>query len=170
MGWYEDLFGGLGGDPEKSHQENLEQHYLEEEQKSLDKRKERLGGDGGDDDADVWARGWLKALAGVGVTVVAAPLIYEAYRSSLRGKRAKEASLVTEGLESASARAVTLAAACLPAFGLPIAYITVQALEKEGYITEGLGNAVQTMLAAGAVAPALGGLGNLMASAVRKGK
>jgi hypothetical protein len=107
---------------------------------------------------DVWAAGWLRVMFGIPVAILGAPIAYKAITSGYKGKRAQKASEVGESLENASTRAVTLASAYLPAFGLPVAYITVQAMEKKGYITKGLGDAVQSLIAAGAVAPAIGGV------------
>jgi hypothetical protein len=114
------------------------------------------------DDKDVWASRWLLGLAVVGIGVTCAPVAYKAFLRPRRGKRSKEASDIGESLDFASSRATTLLAALLPAAGLPIAYITVQALEKKNIITSGLGNAVQSLIAAGAVAPAIGGIGDLV--------
>ena len=94
--------------------------------------------------------------------MVAAPLLYKAYTSRLRGKKAKRAAVLGAEVETASNRAVMVAASLLPALGLPIAYIGIQELEARGTISKGLGDSVQALIAAGAVAPAIGGITGLI--------
>ena len=100
--------------------------------------------------------------------IAAAPTLYKALRKT-RGKgsrRGKRDAEVSDSLEGASHRATTILAALAPAIGLPLAYITVQQLENANVITKGLGDGVQTMIAAGAVAPAIGGVASLIGKAV----
>jgi len=94
--------------------------------------------------------------------VALAPFIYKAYSSRLRGKRAKRASELGEAIESSANRATAVLAALIPAVGIPIAYIGVQELEARGVISKGLGDAVQGLMAAGVVAPAVGAVGSFM--------
>lgn len=105
---------------------------------------------------------WLGGLAATGITLAAAPTLYRAFTKPRKGKKAKDRDAMAQSLDDASMRATTLAAAMLPAAGLPIAYITVQALEAKGVLSKALGDAVQTLIAAGAVAPAIGGMGDLL--------
>ena len=109
---------------------------------------------------------WLYGLAGAGLAIAAAPVVYSAYRASLRGKKARKAVDIGPSLEYASNRATTILAAMAPAIGMPIAYITIQALEDKGIIEKGLGDAVQTMIAAGVAAPAIGGALGLAAKVI----
>ena len=106
----------------------------------------------------------LGATAAVLGGVALAPFVYRAYSRPRRGKRAKQAQELALAVDDASNRAVTLLAALLPAVGLPIAYLGVQELEARGVISKGLGDSVQTLIAAGAVAPAIGGVASLAAS------
>ena len=105
---------------------------------------------------------FLLGTAAVLGGIAAAPLLYKAYTSRSRGKKAKRAAEIGQEVETASNRAVMLAASLMPAIGLPVAYLGIQELEARGVISKGLGDSVQTLIAAGAVAPAIGGITGLI--------
>ena len=105
----------------------------------------------------------LTATAAVLGGVALAPFVYRAYSRPRRGKRSKDHDRMALAVDDASNRAVTLLAALLPAVGLPIAYLGIQELETRGVISKGLGDSVQGLIAAGAVAPAIGGIASIAA-------
>ena len=101
-------------------------------------------------------------LTGIILTVAAAaPVGYALYNARKRPKK-RVKDLSQDGtylaLEGASNRATSLLAGLLPAFALPIAYIGVEELEQKHIITGALGDRVQTLMAAGVVAPAVGNI------------
>jgi hypothetical protein len=57
-----------------------------------------------------------------------------------------------------------------PAVAAGITYITVQKLEDAEYITKGLGDGIQTLMAVAAAGPAIAGIGQIATSAFKKGK
>lgn len=122
-----------------------------------------LGGGGDEKDRIAVADRWFTTLAVGGLGIASAPVLYKAFATPKKGKRRKDHDSMVESIDDASRRATTLLAALLPAIGLPIAYISVQALEEKKVIDKSLGDAVQTLIAAGAAAPAIGGVASLMA-------
>ena len=123
----------------------------------------------GDDKAV--APGFLSLCMALGIAATAAPVVYIAYKGRKRGKKARTANEATYlALEGASNRATSLLAGLAPAFAVPIAYIGVQELENKGIITKDLGNAVQGLMTAGVVAPAIGNIIGSVVGLATKGK
>ena len=96
--------------------------------------------------------------------IVGAPVIYRAAMGYRRGKKKKVNENMALALEGSSARATALLAALGPAIGFPMAYMTVQCLEARGVISKGLGDSMQTLMAAAATGQAASGVGGLISS------
>ena len=114
--------------------------------------------------------GFLTLCMALGVAATAAPVVYIAYKGRKRGKKGKANEATYLALEGASNRATSLLAGLAPAFAVPIAYIGVQELENKGIITKDLGNAVQGLMTAGVVAPAIGNIIGSVVGLATKGK
>ena len=122
----------------------------------------------GQGDSKAVTPGFLTICAALGLVATSAPALYIAYKGRKRGKKARTANEATYlALEGASNRATSLLAGLAPAFAVPIAYIGVQELENKGVITKSLGDAVQGLMTAGVVAPAIG---NIIGSVIGGGK
>ena len=125
----------------------------------------------GQGDSKAVIPGFLALCAAIGVTATAAPAIYIALKGRKRGKKGKANEATYLALEGASNRVTSLLAGLAPAFAMPIAYIGVQELENKGIITKDLGNAVQSLMVAGVVAPAIGNvIGSVVGSLAKGGK
>jgi len=110
----------------------------------------------GQGDTKAVVPGFLSICMALGIAATSAPVIYIAYKGRKRGKKGKANEATYLALEGASNRATSLLAGLAPAFAMPIAYIGVQELENKGVITKDLGDAVQGLMVAGVVAPAIG--------------
>ena len=113
----------------------------------------------------------LKTAIALGA-ISAAPAIYALYNQR-RTKKHRVKDITEDGmflaLEGASNRATSLIAGILPAFALPIAYIGVEELEERAIISGPLGDDVQTLMAAGVIAPAVGNvIGSVVSAATRR--
>jgi hypothetical protein len=105
------------------------------------------------------------------LSLAAAPAVYAL---SLRKKKKLKAGEERLGvaMENASSALGTLTVTALaaPAVAAGITYITVQKLEDAEYITKGLGDGIQTLMAVAAAGPAIAGIGQIATSAFKKGK
>ena len=124
----------------------------------------------GQNDTKAVKPGFLSICMALGIAATAAPVIYIAYKGRKRGKKGKANEATYLALEGASNRATSLLAGLAPAFAVPIAYIGVQELENKGIITKDLGNAVQGLMTAGVVAPAIGNIIGSVVGLATKGK
>ena len=120
-----------------------------------------LGGGGGASDKSKAKMFLLAEFAGI-AAIAAAPVLYRAYKGQKGLKNAKkqaQADKIASSLDASSERMLGLLGKLGPYAAIPAAYITVQALEDAEYITRGVGNAVQTIMA-GSVGTDL--LGNIV--------
>ena len=114
------------------------------------------------------ARNFLFAELAILTGLVAAPAVYMAASGKRRGKkRTKREERMVGELSNSSTRAAAELSAFGPAFAIPATYITIQKLEDAGYITKGLGDGVQALLAASATAGLVGGISSLLTTAVK---
>jgi len=124
-------------------------------------------GDAPDTTGDVVAaKKFLMIEAAILGGIVAAPFVYRAALGSRKGKRAKADDKLLAELDMSSNRATTLLAALGPAVVFPLTYITVQKMEGAQIISKGLGDAVQSLMTAMAVAPVAGAAVNLVSKAI----
>ena len=102
-------------------------------------------------------------LAAPFLLVPAVPAAYALYKGRKRPSKRRTAESeerIGVALENASNASSTLIQTALaaPVVAAAYTYIAVQKAETGKLISKGLGDAVQTLLAAGAVAPAIGGI------------
>jgi len=114
------------------------------------------------------AKKFLYTEAAILGGICAAPALYRYATARSKGKRAKRDALMALELDNASNRAVTLLAALGPAVVFPATYITIQKMERAKIISKGLGDAVQSLMTAMAVAPVAGAAVNLASKAIPK--
>ena len=96
------------------------------------------------------------------------------YALSLRKKRKLKPGEERLGvaLENASNAlgTLTVTAFAAPAIAAGLTYLTVQKLEDAEYITKGLGDGIQTLMAVAAAGPAVAGITSTASAFARKGK
>jgi len=117
-------------------------------------------------EGELAAKKFLYTEAAILTGIVAAPALYRYATGRSRGKRAKRDAAVAAELDNASNRAVTLLAALGPAVAFPLTYITIQKMEGAKIISKGLGDGVQGLMTAMAVAPVAGAAVNLVSKAI----
>ena len=118
------------------------------------------------------ARRQLNLFLLAGGLIVGVPIVYAAAVAATRKKGAPitpQQEMLGKTFENASQQATGLAITALatPVIAAATSYILVQKLEDAEYISKGLGNAAQTLLAVSAAGPMIQGIGAIAGSAFK---